>query len=202
MNKEKLNHLSSSIYNFICDYRKYSKWYFYDNEIQDLDSVKELLNNEDKGIDFMADLSDMFRHFAIHKDFTNPKEKEFFDNLCSIFKEYNYYNHSLEKEYDIDLLANELVKYAKDFDTYEYRDIYKDDEDAFNDMKKNLTTVKGVDTMIEWLCNDIHYFSSENDLSNNDILYNFETANNLLIKLNNYSKVLEKQKNQEMDIQY
>lgn len=81
MNKERLNHLSSSIYNFICDYRKYSNWYFYDNEIPDLDSVKNILNDEDKGIDFMSEFSDMFYHFSVHKDFTNPKEARFLDTF-------------------------------------------------------------------------------------------------------------------------
>jgi hypothetical protein len=99
-----------------------------------------------------------------------------------------------------DELAVELMNYAKDFDTYEYNDIYNSDDDAFNDMKKNLTTTSGIDTMIEWLCNDIHYFASENDLGNNAISNLSKTAFNLLIKLNQYSKVLEKEDNKEMDV--
>jgi len=196
-----LNHLSSFIYKFICDYRNYSKWYFYDNEVTDLDSVKKLLDNDDNGIDFMSDLSEMFYHFTVHKDFNNPKEAEFFDNLCSIYKEYNSYINSPEKEYDLDSLANDLVQYAKNFDTYEYRDVYNSDEDAFNDMKKNLATTSGIDTMIEWLCNDIHYFASEKDLGNNEISDLSKEAFNLITKLNQYSKVLEKSEDKEMDIQ-
>ena len=46
-NQDKLNHLSSSIYNFICDYRKYNNWYFYDNEIPNLESLKEKLKDEE-----------------------------------------------------------------------------------------------------------------------------------------------------------
>lgn len=200
MNKEKLNHLSSSIYNFICDYRKYSNWYFYDNEIPDLDSVKNILDDEDKGIDFMSEFSDMFYHFSVHKDFTNPKETRFFDTFCSIFKEYNSYLNSYEKQYDIDSLASDLVKYAKDSDPYEYKDLYSSDEDAFESIKKSLFTVSDVDSTIEWLCADIQHYASESDLSNKDILDYFNTANELLIKLNDYSKDLEKQKNQEMDM--
>ena len=200
MNKEKLNHLSSSIYNFICDYRKYSNWYFYDNEIPDLDSVKNILDDEDKGIDFMSEFSDMFYHFSVHKDFTNPKEARFFDTFCSIFKEYNSYLNSYEKQSDIDSLASDLVKYAKDSDPYEYKDLYSSDEDAFESIKKSLFTVSDVDSTIEWLCADIQHYASESDLSNKDILDYFNTANELLIKLNDYSKDLEKQKNQEMDM--
>lgn len=199
-NQNKFNHLSSSIYNFICDYRKYSKWYFYDNEIPNLDSLKNKLNDEDKGIDFMSDLSDMFHHFVMHKDFTNPKEERFFDTLCSIFKEYNNYINSNEKEYDVDSLASDLVKYAKDSDPYEYKDLYSSDEDAFDSIKKSLCTISDVDSTIEWICADIQHYASESDLSNNDILNYFNTANELLVKLNGYSKVLEIQKDNEMDM--
>ena len=30
------------------------------------------------------------------------------------------------------------MNYARDFDPYEYKDVYSNDEDAFNDMKKML----------------------------------------------------------------
>lgn len=198
INQDRLNHLSSAIYNFIVDYRKYSKYYFYDGE--NIDSIKDKLNDEDKGIDFMSDFSDMFYHFAVHKDFSNSKEEKFFDDFCSIFKEYNYYLNSYYKDYNIDTLVNDLVKYAKDSDPYEYRDLYSSDEDAFESIKKSLCTVSDVDSTIEWICGDIRHYASESDLSNKDILDNFNTANELLIKLNDYSKVLESQKNQEMDI--
>lgn len=200
MNKEKLNHLSSSIYNFIYDYRKYNNWYFYDDEIPNLESLKEKLKDEDESIEFMSDLSGMLSHFALHNDFTKKEEEHYFDKLCSIFKEYNCYINSNEKDYDIDSLVSDLVKYAKDSDPYEYRDLYSSDEDAFESIKKSLCTVSDVDSTIEWLCADIRHYASESDLSNKDILDYFNTANELLIKLNDYSKNLEKQKNQEMDM--
>ena len=92
------------------------------------------------------------------------------------------------------------MHYVKDADPYEYNDDYEDDDHAFNDMKKSLSSTSGVSTLIESLCSDINYYASENDLSNNDILNNFKTASNLLIKLNQYSKTLEKQENKEMDM--
>ncbi len=199
-NNEKLEHLSSSIYNFICDYRKHNNWYFYNEEIPDLESVKNILTDEDKGIDFMADLSEMFGHLSMYEDFKDPKEEQFFDTLSSIFKEYNNFIYNYDKEYDIDLLTNDLVNYAKDVDLYDYNDVYENDDQAFDDMKKSLLTTSGVNTLIESLCNDINDFASENDLSNSDILDNFNTASNLLIKLNQYSKVLEKEEQKEMDM--
>lgn len=199
-NQDKLNHLSSSIYNFICDYRKHCNWYFYDKEIPNIESLKNKLIDEDKGIDFMSDLSEMFRYLVLEKDFTNPREEKYFDTLCSIFKEYNSYINSYEKENNIDSLVNDLVNYAKDSDPYEFKDLYSSDEDAFESIKKSLCTVSDVDSTIEWICGDIQHYASESDLSNKDILNYFNTANGLLIKLNDYSKVLENQKDQEMDM--
>ncbi|MGM9875706.1 MAG: hypothetical protein ACI310_00555 [Bacilli bacterium] len=109
-------------------------------------------------------------------------------------------NPSFTNNYYEDELAVELMNYAKDFDTYEYNDVYDSDDDAFNDMKKNLATPSTIDTMIEWLCNDIHYFASENDLGNYDISDLSKRAFNLLTKLNQYSKVLEKNEDKEMDM--
>lgn len=118
---------------------------------------------------------------------------------CIAIKEKDGINKSVPYNCD-DELAVELMNYAKDFDSYEYGDIYDSDEDAFNDMKKNLATTSGIDTMIEWLCNDIHYFASEKDLGDNEISNLSKEAFNLLNKLNQYQKVLEKQDDKEMDI--
>lgn len=122
-------------------------------------------------------------------------------NLEDTLIEYNVIDQpSFSTNYYEDELATELVQYAKDFDTYDYKDIYKDDEDAYEDMKKNLSSTSGIDTMIEWLCNDIHYYASEKDLSNKDISDLSKTAFDLLTKLNQYSRVLENQKDNEMDM--
>lgn len=99
-----------------------------------------------------------------------------------------------------DELALELVSYAKDFDTYEFSDIYSSDEEAFNDMKKNISDHSSIDTTIEWLCNDIHYFASEKDLENNEIFNLSKRAFDLIVKINKYSKELEKEEKKEMDI--
>ena len=105
---------------------------------------------------------------------------------------------NIEKEQDE--LALELVSYAKDFDTYEYNDIYNSDDEAFNDMKKNLFDSSSIDKTIEWLCNDIHYFASEKDLKDNEILNLSKRAFDLIVKINKYSNKLEKKEKKEMDI--
>ena len=198
--KEKVEHLSKTIYDFVCDYRKYNDWYFYDKEIKDLDSVERQFDNEDIGLDLMTDLSGMFYHFATSMNFENRKEEEFFDTLCSIFKEYNSFINLYNKEYKINSFANSLIKYVKDVNPYEYNDIYDSDDQAFEDMKKNLSTASGVETIIKNICDDINHFTSESDLSNKDIFNHFQTANELLIKLNDYSKKLEKEDSKEMDM--
>ena len=198
--KEKVEHLSKTIYDFVCDYRKYNDWYFYDKEIKDLDSVVRQFDNEDIGLDLMTDLSGMFYHFATSMNFENKKEEEFFDTLCSIFKEYNSFINLYNKEYKINSFANSLIKYVKDVNPYEYNDIYDSDDQAFEDMKKNLSTASGVETIIKNICNDINHFTSESDLSNKDVFNHFQTANELLIKLNDYSKKLEIEDSKEMDM--
>lgn len=106
---------------------------------------------------------------------------------------------NINYDYD-DELAIELVKYAKNFDTYEYNDIYNSDEDAFNDIKINLNNNRSIDSIIEWLCDDIYYFASEKDLENKEIYELSERAFNLLKKVNQYSIVLEKEDNKGMDM--
>ena len=99
----------------------------------------------------------------------------------------------------LDELVTRIVQYSKDFDPYEFQDSYDNEEIAFEDTKKHLQTVSGAYDIIDALCNDIHYFTSENDLSNHDINDLYKEATNLLVELNQYSKTLEKDK--EMDIQ-
>lgn len=103
-------------------------------------------------------------------------------------------------DYFSDSLSNELVKYEKDLDTYEFNDMYSMEEDAYNDIQENLSSVSGIDSIIENLCNDIHSFASENDLSNPDILDLSRTAFNLLGKLNQYSKAMTKEKNNDNEL--
>lgn len=107
---------------------------------------------------------------------------------------------STYKSLYVDELANELLNYTKNSDPYEYKDLYSNDEDAFNSIKKSLCTTSDVDSAIEWLCADIQHYASESDLSNDDILNYFKTANHLLIELNSYSKALENEKDNEMDM--
>ena len=98
----------------------------------------------------------------------------------------------------LDELVTRIVQYSKDFDPYEFQDSYDNEEIAFEDTKKHLQTVSGAYDIIDALCNDIHYFTSENDLSNHDINDLYKEATNLLVELNQYLKTLEKDK--EMDI--
>lgn len=95
-------------------------------------------------------------------------------------------------------LVTRIVRYSKNFDPYEFQDSYDNEEIAFEDTKKHLQTVSGTYDIIDALCKDIHYFTSENDLSNHDINDLYKEATNLLVELNQYSKTLAKDK--EMDI--
>lgn len=162
----------------------------------------EVYNSKEKLLDDFSKADSNYLYlFEDDKWFFVDKEKGFeFEPLeDSLLKENLIDNPSVPYSYE-DELAVELMNYAKDFDTYEYRDVYDSDDDAFNDMKKNLATISGIETTIEWLCNDIHYFASENDLGNHEISDLSKRAFNLLTKLNQYSKVIEKQEDKEMDM--
>ena len=89
---------------------------------------------------------------------------------------------------------------ARDFDPYEYKDIYSNDEDAFNDMKHNLLTSKDTSNMIDWLSNDINIMATEKDLSDKNMSDLSKQAFNLINKLNQHLKVLEKEETKEVDL--
>ena len=99
-----------------------------------------------------------------------------------------------------DELAVELVNYARDFDPYEYKDIYSDDDEAFNDMKHNLLTSDDTSNMIYWICEDIKILAIEKDLSDKDMADLSKQAFNLINKLNQHLKVLEKEETKEVDL--
>lgn len=175
------------------------------------DRGEELNFEEDNDLDSLiknVSLSDQ-DYLYVYEDgrwkYADTRSKDFknieLEDLEQSLYEYDIIREpSTYKSLYIDELANELLNYTKDSDPYEYKDLYSNDEEAFNSIKKSLCTVSDVDSTIEWLCADIQHYASESDLSNNDILDYFKTANHLLIELNCYSKVLEKQKDNEMDM--
>lgn len=163
----------------------------------DLDSLLRNVSSSDQ--DYLYIYED--GRWEYTKTISNDFESINFEDLEQTLYEYDIIDHpSSYIELYVDELANELLNYTKDSDPYEYKDLYSNDDDAFNSIKKSLCSVSDVDSTIEWLCADIQHYASESDLSNNDILDYFKTANHLLIELNSYSKVLEKQKDNEMDM--
>lgn len=186
-----LDKLSQNIYDFVCDYRKYSNWYFYDNEIKNIKDVKELLL-KDNGIDFMQDFSNMFIFYTFHKDFSNSKENKFFDDYCSIFKMYNKYLNQLDININLNDLTNDIVKYMSDSDTYEFNDCYDSEEVACNQVYNDLLTKDGTNSIIEFLSNEIQYYTTERDITESDTEEEFNKVIKLYKDVKNYSKVFEK----------
>ena len=162
----------------------------------------EVYNSKEKLLDdFSKSDSNYLYLFEDDKWFFVDKEKGLkFEPLeDNLLKENLIDNPSVPYSYE-DELAVELMNYSKDFDPYEYKDVYDDDDRAFEDMKRSLSCKDNIDVLIESLCNDIHYFASENDLGNHDISDLSKRAFNLLTKLNQYSKIIEKQEDKEMDM--
>lgn len=162
----------------------------------------EVYNSKEKLLDdFSKSASNYLYLFEDDKWYFVDKEKGLkFEPLeDNLLKENLIDNPSIPYSYE-DELAVELMNYSKDFDPYEYKDVYDDDDRAFEDMKRSLSSKDNIDVLIESLCNDIHYFASENDLGNHDISDLSKRAFNLLTKLNQYSKIIEKQEDKEMDM--
>lgn len=167
-----------------------------DLRIEVFNSKEKLLDNFSKSNLNYLYLFEDNKWYVIDKE-KNLNLEPLEDNLL---KENLIDNPSVPYSYE-DELAVELMNYSKDFDSYEYNDIYSNDDDrAFDDMKRSLSTKNNIDVLIESLCNDIHYFASENDLGNNEISNLSKRAFNLLTKLNQYSKVIEQQEDKEMDM--
>lgn len=120
-------------------------------------------------------------------------EQKLYENdiIQEPYGNYNYY---------VDELANSLVNYAKDYDLYDFRDNYDSDEQAFEIIKKDLIRGQGIDSYIMILCENIETSALEDDLSNHEIDRLNTQAFGLVKELNQYMKVLDKQKDKEMDI--
>ena len=81
-------------------------------------------------------------------------------------------------------LANRIVNYLRHEDLYDYKDIYNQDEEAYNDIDKLLSDKDGIISIIEKLCFDIHDFVLEKDLSNLEIKTLINEALSLINALN------------------
>ena len=67
-------------------------------------------------------------------------------------------------------------------------------------MKHNLLTSKDTSNMIDWLSNDINIMATEKDLSDKNMSDLAKQAFNLINKLNQHLKVLEKEETKEVDL--
>lgn len=121
-------------------------------------------------------------------------------NLEDILRERLLLDENMQT-YDIsDEIANNLIQYAKDFDSYEYRDSYDNDEVAINEIKEMLSTKDGIYTILDSLTEDIKIMATEKDMCDPEICKNSKTAFDLINRLNQYLVVLENTKDNEIDM--
>jgi len=186
-----LDIISNDIYNFIRDYRSYSKWYFYDSEIKNASDVKKLLLKEN-GIEFMSDLSEMFFYYATEKDFSIPKDEEIYDNFCNLFKEYNKYLRTLQKDLKLDNLVWELVDFTKDYDPMQFEEYHKSEEVAFNHIYNDLTCKDTTENIKEWIEDYVRQIYNEKDITDKETSKELNRVNNLLKKVTIHYKTFEK----------
>lgn len=84
----------------------------------------------------------------------------------------------------INELTNEIVKYTKDSDLYDYRNCYNTDEEAFEDFHNLLK--KSPDGILSELAGDITRLAIYEDLSDEETKKQFASAYNLIIKINKF----------------
>lgn len=162
----------------------------------------KLFSNKDELLNFFKE-SDQDYLYLYEDDKWYVVESDNEINLVpleDVLLEKNYIDAPAKPYTYEDELAVDLMNYARDFDTYEYKDVYSNDEDAFNDMKHNLLTSKDTSNMIDWLCNDINIMATEKDLSDKSMSDLSKQAFNLVNKLNQHLKVLEKEEIKEVDL--
>ena len=161
-----------------------------------LDELKEMVANSDQ--EYLYLFEDGKWKYA--KIFFKDNENIELEDLENALLEHNIIDKTnSNNDYVVDQLAYELVDYAKDFDTYDYHDIYDSDEKAFEDMRASLSKDK-IDTTLMWLGNDVLYLATEKDLSDPEMEKLSKTAFNLLCKVNCYKSALEQEKDKEVDL--
>ena len=120
------------------------------------------------------------------QDYSNVELKDLENDLIK----YNIIDKpELSKNYYIDELSYALAQYVKVVAPLDYANV----DLAVEDMKKKLSTTSGVNNLLEGLCNDINYYVKQNDLSNEYIFETFKLATDLLVSINRYSTVMERQ---------
>ena len=121
-------------------------------------------------------------------------------NLEDILKERLLLEENTQT-YDIsDEIANNLIQYAKDSDSYEYRDSYDNDEVAIDEIKEMLSTKDGIYTILDSLTEDIKIMATEKDMCDPEVCKISKNAFDLINRLNQYLVVLENTKNNEIDM--
>ena len=97
---------------------------------------------------------------------------------------------------NLDKLTNEVLDYNKSYHSYEYKKCYDTDEEAYNEfyslLKRNASGI--LSEMVE----DVNMISKYDDITDLNVRKKFDSACDLIIKLNKYSN--DKKKNLEYEI--
>lgn len=124
------------------------------------------------------------------------------NSLVEQLKKENLLNNNESQINVIDNLAWNLVKYAKDFDTYDFNDCYDSDEHAFNLIKKDLCNLERAKSFIDMLGCHITDLANETDLSDPEMSKITNSAFSLIKQVNAYCIELEKtiMKDEDLDM--
>ena len=70
-----------------------------------------------------------------------------------------------EPDEKLDKLIKQEIQFEKDFDLYQFKDVYESDEDAYFDNERLLTTEEGIDGLLMMIKQYVNDMDDENDLA-------------------------------------
>lgn len=92
----------------------------------------------------------------------------------------------------LDDLIYAMMDYEKSLDLYEFNDVFDSEEDAYYNYKRVFSNMKGIDSNIDVVMNDLVVQLKEGTLDNEIVKENFENGINLVKMMNLYKNELNK----------
>lgn len=120
-----------------------------------------------------------------HISFFNPLEEDF-------------YTFEKNKE---NRITYSIVEYMKKLDYSSYLNTYRNDLDAFNDIKNILSIEEGIENQVDEILMNIKKYIMKNEKLSNEEIDFLSTSLFLLTKLNTYHYEFTKEKNDSLEIE-
>ena len=112
--------------------------------------------------------------------------------------EEDFYTFEKNKE---NRITYSIVEYMKKLDYSSYLNTYRNDLDAFNDIKNILSIEEGIENQVDEILMNIKKYIMKNEKLSNEEIDFLSTSLSLLTKLNTYHYEFTKEKNDSLEIE-